>query len=157
MENDIDGIGRIIQLAVAPVFLLVAIGSFLNVATQRLARVVDRSRTLKKEIAADGDAPAREKAIGELRGLNQRIRLANYAIYLWSAAALLVAIDVALLFAGALAGLKLYGAVAALFALAMLGVIGGFCFFLGEISVATRTLMIRTDEALGAAADARRR
>mgnify|MGYP002784440329 FL=1 len=149
MENDIDGIGRIIQLSVAPVFLLVAIGSFLNVATQRLARVVDRSRTLKKEIGGDADGPAREAAIVELRGLSQRISLANYAIYLWSAAALLVAIDVALLFAGAFAGADLYALVAALFALAMIAVIGGFGFFMAEISVATRTLRIRTDAILG--------
>lgn len=148
METDIDGIGRIIQLSVAPVFLLVAIGSFLNVATQRLARVVDRSRTLKKEIAGEPEGPARAAAIVELGGLSKRISFANYAIYLWSAAALLVAIDVALLFAGALAGAPLYGVVAALFALAMLAVIGGFGFFMAEISVATRTLRMRTDAIL---------
>ncbi|HBK90334.1 MAG TPA: DUF2721 domain-containing protein [Parvularcula sp.] len=148
MENHIDGIGRIIQLSVAPVFLLVAIGSFLNVATQRLARVVDRSRMLKKEVDAEGEGPARAAAIAELNGLSRRISLANYAIYLWSAAALLVAIDVALLFAGALVGAPLYGLVAALFALAMIAVIGGFGFFMAEISVATRTLRIRTDQFL---------
>ena len=145
METDIAGIGRIIELAVAPVFLLVAIGSFLNVATQRLGRVVDRARLLKKDFAEGEDSEARRGAIEELGGLSQRIGLANYAIYLWSAAALLVAIDVALLFAGAFAGANLYGFVAALFALAMLAVIGGFGFFMAEITVATRTLRIRTD------------
>lgn len=145
MENDIAGIGRIIELAVAPVFLLVAIGSFLNVATQRLGRVVDRARLLKAEFAAAPDSEAGRASIGELSGLSRRISCANYAIYLWSAAALLVAVDVAVLFAGAFAGANLYGLVAALFALAMLAVIGGFGFFMAEISIATRTLRIRTD------------
>lgn len=145
METDIAGIGGIIELSVAPVFLLVAIGSFLNVATQRLGRVVDRSRHLKAEISAAPESDAGRAAIVELGGLSQRIGLANYAIYLWSAAALLVAVDVAVLFAGAFAGANLYGPVAALFALAMLAVIGGFGFFMAEISVATRTLRIRTD------------
>ncbi len=152
MENDIAGIGRIIELAVAPVFLLVAIGSFLNVATQRLGRVVDRARHLKTEIRQGADAGGRRAAADELKGLSRRISLANLAIYLWSASALLVALDVAVLFAGALAGANLYGVVAALFALAMIAIIAGFAFFLGEISVATRTLRIRTDEALEKAA-----
>jgi hypothetical protein len=148
MENDIEGIGQIIELAVAPVFLLVAIGSFLNVATQRLGRVVDRARLLKADISAQDDGDQRRAGIEELSGLSRRITLANYAIYLWSAAALLVAIDVAVLFAGAFAGADLYGVVAALFALAMVAVIGGFGFFMAEISVATRTLRIRTDQFL---------
>lgn len=148
METDIDGIGRIIQLSVAPVFLLVAIGSFLNVATQRLGRVVDRSRHLKAEISAAPESEAGRAAANELGGLSRRISLANYAIYLWSAAALLVAVDVAVLFAGGFAGANLYGLVAALFAFAMIAVIGGFGFFMAEISVATRTLRIRTDAVL---------
>lgn len=148
MVSDIAGIGQIIELSVAPVFLLVAIGSFLNVATQRLGRVVDRARLLKADIGAQEDNEQRRAGIAELAGLSRRITLANYAIYLWSAAALLVAIDVALLFAGAFAGADLFGVVAALFALAMLAVIGGFGFFLGEISVATQTLRIRTDQFL---------
>ena len=149
MENDIDGIGRIIQLSAAPVFLLVAIGSFLNVATQRLGRVVDRARLLKSDVSAAAEGETRRAGIEELGGLSRRISLANYAIYLWSAAALLVAIDVALLFVGAFAGADLYGFVAALFALAMIAVIGGFGFFMAEITVATRTLRIRTDAVLG--------
>ncbi|MDZ7629432.1 MAG: DUF2721 domain-containing protein [Parvularculaceae bacterium] len=148
MVSDIAGIGQIIQLSVAPVFLLVAIGSFLNVATQRLGRVVDRARLLKADIGERADNDQRRDAIEELAGLSRRITLANYAIYLWSTAALFVAIDVAVLFVGAFAGADLYGVVAALFALAMLAVIGGFGFFLGEISVATQTLRIRTGQFL---------
>lgn len=148
MENDIAGIGGIIELAVAPVFLLVAIGSFLNVATQRLGRVVDRARRLKNEVSGAGESETRRAAFEELAGLSRRIAFANYAIYLWSPAALLVAIDVAVLFAGAFAGADLYGVIAALFALAMIAVIGGFGSFMAEIAIATRTLRIRTDQFL---------
>ena len=35
-----------IQQAVAPVFLLAGIGAILNVLTNRLARIIDRSRNL---------------------------------------------------------------------------------------------------------------
>lgn len=42
-------IARTIQLAVAPVFLLTALGTLLNVLTNRLARVVDRARFLMNQ------------------------------------------------------------------------------------------------------------
>ena len=45
-------IAEIIQLAITPIFLLVAIGSLLNVMTGRLARIVDRMRKLEKDVLA---------------------------------------------------------------------------------------------------------
>ena len=36
-----------IQLAVAPVFLLTGVAAFLNVLTNRLARIIDRARMLE--------------------------------------------------------------------------------------------------------------
>ena len=39
-------LAQIIQLAIAPVFLLAGLGSFLNVCVGRLARIVDRTRQL---------------------------------------------------------------------------------------------------------------
>ncbi len=42
-------IAQTIQLALAPVFVLVAIGNILNILAQRLSRVVDRSRLLQRQ------------------------------------------------------------------------------------------------------------
>ncbi len=39
-----------IQLAVAPVFLLTAVAGMIGALTHRLARVIDRSRVLHKEL-----------------------------------------------------------------------------------------------------------
>lgn len=39
-----EGIARAIQLAIAPVFLLTAIGTLLGVMTTRLHRIIDRAR-----------------------------------------------------------------------------------------------------------------
>ena len=39
-------IAQTIQLALAPVFVLVALGNIMNILSTRLARVVDRSRYL---------------------------------------------------------------------------------------------------------------
>ena len=48
-------ISQVIQLSVAPVFLLVFIAGFLNALVSRLSRVVDRSRHLEAVLQeADG-------------------------------------------------------------------------------------------------------
>ena len=46
-ESHLADISRVIQLAIAPVFLLTAIGTLINVLAGRLGRAVDRRRTLE--------------------------------------------------------------------------------------------------------------
>ena len=41
---------QIIQLSIAPVFLIAGIGTLLNVLTSRLARVVDRGRAIELDL-----------------------------------------------------------------------------------------------------------
>ena len=43
-------IAQVVQLSVAPVFLLAGVGAFLNVCAGRLSRIVDRSRELEPRI-----------------------------------------------------------------------------------------------------------
>ncbi|MGZ8348235.1 MAG: DUF2721 domain-containing protein, partial [Allosphingosinicella sp.] len=47
---ELTQLAQIIQLAVAPVFLLAGLGAFLNVCAGRLARIVDRARGLEPRI-----------------------------------------------------------------------------------------------------------
>ncbi|HEX8580161.1 MAG TPA: DUF2721 domain-containing protein, partial [Allosphingosinicella sp.] len=61
----VSTIGHLIQLAIAPVFLLAGIGAILNVLAQRLARVVDRARALEKEFESLDDGQ-RDRAAAEL-------------------------------------------------------------------------------------------
>ena len=44
-----------IQLSVAPVFLLTAVAGMISALTQRIARVIDRSRDLQLEITKEKD------------------------------------------------------------------------------------------------------
>jgi len=48
-DNIVD-VTRLIQLAVAPVFLLTAVGTIIGVLSNRLGRAVDRSRTLEDRL-----------------------------------------------------------------------------------------------------------
>lgn len=50
MDSSISALAEIIQIAVAPVFLLAGIAGFLNVMSGRLGRIVDRGRVLENKI-----------------------------------------------------------------------------------------------------------
>ena len=65
LETHVQDITRVIQLAVAPVFLLTAVGSFLAVFSNRLSRIVDRSRALESRQA--GLAPSERQAVAAER------------------------------------------------------------------------------------------
>lgn len=141
LELHLDDIGRIIQLAIAPVFLLTGVGTNLAVLINRLARVIDRTRVLEDRLRVTGEE--NEESKDELRSLFRRAHLINYAITLSTSAALLICLLIAVLFIGAALELSLAKTISALFVLAMLALIGSFSFFLREIFVATRTMYVQ--------------
>src|SRR5262245_5320513 len=99
-QSAITAVGRVIQFAVAPVFLLSAIGAILTVLTNRLSRVVDRGRVVGAHLAeANRDEAAGLQA--EIASLGLRVRLIHRAITLCTVTALLVCALIAMMFIGA--------------------------------------------------------
>lgn len=140
-----DSVALLIQLSVAPVFLLAGVGAILNVMTQRLSRVIDRVRVVER--ALDEGEPEAEAARHrrELRALSARLSLINAAITACAAAAFCVCAVVGLLFLGDLLDLPIGGVIAILFVLTMCLVMGGLALLLVEISVAMRSVRVRTE------------
>lgn len=136
----LGNIGQIIQLAIAPVFLLTGVGTNLTVLTNRLARIIDRSRVLEEIVSTQGANSLTPNMRIELDELYQRSHLINRAITLSSTCALFVCLVIAALFLGDALDLHLDKIIAALFVGAVLALIGSFIFFLREIFVATKTL-----------------
>jgi len=136
--------GQIIQLSLAPVFLLVAIGSFINVATLRLGRVVDRARFLEDALEQQGNAGKKTRYTEELTGLGQRISSSNLAIMFATFAALMTCLVVATLFISGLMRVDASLVLALLFIVTMGLLITALGFFLSEIMTATRTLKVHT-------------
>ncbi len=128
-------IARVIQLAVAPVFLLTAIGTIINVLVSRLARAVDRRRVLEEHLPEYvGDQ--QEQALRELDRLTRRITLVIWATALAVLSALLVCLLVGTAFAGAFIATDLSRPVAALFIAAVLALTACLLVFLREITIA---------------------
>jgi hypothetical protein len=132
---EIATVAHVIQLAVAPVFLLTGIGAILSVMSTRLARIIDRHRVLAvmEEFERVGHAV-------EIRDLLNRSQWIHWAITLCTVCALLVCIVIAALFVGFELGKDPSAIIAVLFSAAMLALIAGLLCFLREIAIATNVL-----------------
>lgn len=128
---DVSTVAHVIQLAVAPVFLLTGIGAILSVLSTRLARVIDRYRVLSAM-----EEMERVAHRAEMRNLFTRSRWIHWAIMLCTVCALLVCVVIAALFMGAEIGRDPSWLIAVLFTAAMLALVAGLVCFLREIALA---------------------
>jgi len=75
--NAVENIAVVIQLSVAPVFLLAGIAGMLNVLSIRLGRIVDRARIVEARLMAEPQSGHTSTLQEETTGLWKRIRLVN--------------------------------------------------------------------------------
>ena len=137
-----ENVAKLIQLALGPVFLISGVGITLSMLTARLARIVDRARSLedRREHATD---EGRLKHIDEdLRYIARRSRYINSAIALSTTAGQLTALVFTLLFASEFVQLSAGGVIAVLFVASLLCLSLAFLMFLIEVRIATKSLRI---------------
>jgi hypothetical protein len=139
VEEHLSDLSRTIQLAVAPVFLLSALGTILNVFSNRLGRIVDRSRVLIDRLPSLQGEDKRKPSLLELALLEQRRRLVNHAITFATTSSLLVCLLIAFAFIGFIAHLNFGRVMAVLFIAAMAAFIAGLLVFLREVLLAVAT------------------
>ncbi len=139
-----DGIAHTIQIALAPSFLLTAIGAILALLTGRLGRVVDRARWIEEHYAPKGDA-AHDYQVAQLRLIDQRMKYANRALVLCTLSAMLICIEIAGLFIAAMFNLALGQIMAMAFVVAMLLLIAGLILFLYEVRIAVEATRVQDD------------
>jgi hypothetical protein len=140
-EAGVAAIAHVIQLSVAPVFLLSGVSAMLGVLSHRLGRIIDRARSLEASLesaAVDRAEPLR----GELILLGRRARLVSHAISLCTICALLICAVVISLFLGAFFGTDVSNAIGVLFIAALTALGGGLLTFLREIYLGLRNLRI---------------
>lgn len=137
-ESHVFDITRVIQLAVAPVFLLTAIGTIINALLGRLARSVDRRRQLEELLPAY-EGEALEDMVTELKLLARRIVLVLWSIGHAVLAALLVCLLIGTAFVGAFISLDLSRTVALLFIAAVGALTVCLVLFMREVVIAAMT------------------
>jgi len=138
--DSIRAIAGVIQLAVAPVFLIAGIAGLLNVLSTRLGRIIDRARVIERRIPQANVEEQRELLRAETTTLWTRIDLINWAIRLCVSGMLTVCLVIVALFVGDFVSFNISAVIAILFVISMLLIIGGLIFLLREIGVSTRTM-----------------
>lgn len=138
-ESHVFDITRVIQLAVAPVFLLTAIGTIINALINRLGRAVDRRRAVEELLPAF-EGEARADMLVELAILARRIVLVLWSIGLAVLSALFVCLLIGTAFAGAFISLDLSRPVAILFVAAVAALTVCLVLFMREVVLAALSL-----------------
>ena len=141
---DLRYLAQIIQLAVAPVFLLAGLGAFLNACVGRLARIVDRIRVLEPRIL-NSRGEEHDRLIDEVRLLDRRSRIVSAAVFTTVLSALLISAVVVLLFLAFLTGYRYGTAIALLFIASMICTGLGFAIFLHETRLGIRAIQVRAN------------
>jgi hypothetical protein len=134
-------IAHTIQLALTPVFVLVAIGNIMNVLSTRLGRIVDRARQLQK-LHGETTGAAHDRVVLEMRTIDERISLSTRSIRTLVTSGLSIGTTVAVLFIEEMAGYPADTLAAVFFLIAVLLLMYALILFLRETRVAAATLRI---------------
>ena len=125
---------HVVQLSLAPAFLLAGIGAVMNVMTNRLIWVANK---IERIMAADEEGRA-GILLEELPALEKRRVLAQRAVMLSTAAALTISIVIVLLFVSAFVTAPLGTLVAFAWIVTMSLLVAGLASFLMETRTAAR-------------------
>jgi len=134
-------IAQSIQLALTPVFVLVAIGNLMNTMSSRLGRIVDRSRDLQRRHSTTS-GPEHDAVVREIRITDRRIELIGQAILLLVLSGISIGLVCAMLFLEELLRVNIQRFAAGTFLLAIVLLMWALLLFLRETRAAAAALRI---------------
>jgi hypothetical protein len=134
----------ILQTALTPAFLLVAIGTLLNIFVIRLSRIVDRSRELQA-LHPGLSGIERERLVNELRIVGKRMNVVSGSILLAVLSTIAVCAMIGMLFLMGLAGVPMAKAIVAMFILALALMVGSLLLFVREVQWANHNIRVREE------------
>lgn len=141
--NEINSVSSMIQLSVAPVFLLAGVAGLLNVFTGRLVRIIDKVDKLDK---FESEKKEQNKIDDELRNmiksrrdfLTMRMNNTNRAIFFGTTTGLLIALVIITIFLSSFFHFEHTFLIAILFILAMSCLVVSLILFLRELFYTTK-------------------
>lgn len=139
IESHLSSITQAIQLAIAPVFLLTAIAGLINALLGRLARAIDRRRTVEALLATTED-DSHAMLAAEVELLARRTALVLWSIGLSVMSALMVCLTIFAAFLGAFLFVDLSRTVAVLFIAAVASLTLAMLIFMREVVLAAASV-----------------
>ena len=133
----------ILQLAVGPVILISGVGLLLLTLTNRFGRMLDRSRTIIREITEGNHAPSVVANLNDqVQILHRRARILRLSITFAAVTVLCVGVLILGLFVAALVQIELAAALVAIFCVGILGLIGSMLAFLMDMNLSLRAAQL---------------
>ncbi len=137
-------IAQTIQLSLAPVFVLVAIGNIMNILTTRLGRIVDRSRVLQDRYGQTSGAE-HDAVVIEMRFVDRRIHLIGHALLILVSSGIGIGVTVGTLFLGEMLGREFRIATELTFFAAISLLMVALVYLLLETRLVAQTLRLPRD------------
>ena len=142
--SEVNTVSHLIQLSVAPVFLLAGVAGLLNVFTGRLARIIDKVEKIDAGIenkkTEEAKKLAEEKSRERRLSLTIRMQNINRSISLCTMTGLLIALVIVTMFLSSILQFEGSVIIATLFIFAMLSLILSLILFQKEIFFTTSFL-----------------
>jgi len=139
----------LIQLSVAPVFLLAGVAGLLNVFIGRLTRIIDKLERMDASLIAkqkkDETYEEDKRALKRREFLVMRMQNTNLAIFFATATGLMVALVILSVFATTLFSYHIELTISIFFMLAMFSLIIALLLFLKEIYYTTSYIKLKKD------------
>ena len=125
---------QVVQLSLAPAFLLGGIGAIMNVMMTRLIWIAGRIERLGES----EEASCSDKHRREIEWLSQRRKLVRSAIMFSSASAMIISLVIGLLFISAYIHAQIGTVIAVLWVVTMILLVVGLGFFVTETRLSAR-------------------
>ncbi len=133
----ISTISTLIELAVAPVFLLAGVAGLLNVFIGRLTRIIDKLERIDSLEIPENEFNKKDFFTKRRAFLVMRMQNTNLAIFFCTATGLMVALVIITIFFTAILSFNAQTLISMLFVLAMFSLIVSLLLFLREIYFTT--------------------
>lgn len=131
----------ILEIAIGPVILISGVGLLLLSMTNRLGRVIDRSRLLA-EALRKAEPTERSRFIAQLEILARRARMVRLSIILAATSVLLASLLIISLFLAALLNLEIAALVILVFVGCLGSLIGSLIMFIADINLSLSALRL---------------
>jgi small-conductance mechanosensitive channel len=142
---DFDAATRLLQLAVSPMVLISAVGLLLLSTTNRIARVIDRSRSVQEKILRTGKS-ATPADCRELQVLLRRCEILRWSIGLLVFSIIAAVIMILLLmFSRVFTQFGLHALVIGMLMLSVFSILLAEIFFLVDITLTLKALKIEVE------------
>lgn len=138
-----------IQLAITPVILITGLGSLLLTMTNRMGRVVDRTRILAGQArGAHANEAERAHLEAQLRIMFRRAGLVRRAVTFATVSMVCSGLLVVAIFVDVVTAVELAGFILALFVLSVACLLVGLGYFLRDIHLSLSALGLEVERAL---------